>query len=106
VIKVSLQRQLTDLGLNDERLELDAFPELIEALQNMFYAQGDRIANQVNRRSTSELEHCSEHRQKRIIAIFILPPKMIISESCFGCQTTCGIDVSMPGLGVYFISLL
>ena len=47
VIKVSLQRQLTDLGLNDERLELDAFPELIEALQNMFYAQGDRIANQV-----------------------------------------------------------
>ncbi len=47
MIKVSLQRQLTDLGLNDERLELDAFPELIEALQNMFYAQGDRIANQV-----------------------------------------------------------
>jgi hypothetical protein len=47
VIKVSLQRQLIDLGLNDERLELDAFPELIEALQNMFYAQGDRIANQV-----------------------------------------------------------
>jgi hypothetical protein len=34
---------LTDLGLNDEELELEAFPELTESLQTMFYAQGDRI---------------------------------------------------------------
>jgi hypothetical protein len=46
VIKTSMRDQLFDLGFNDERLEIEAFPELVETLQTMFYEQGDRIANQ------------------------------------------------------------